>query len=182
MKPILTCCALALTLLFTGCDKAKDLIRINVTTSVNIDFDINPITETAIVYADEHENLVNELDAAIKAQNSSLGVENIKSAKAESCVVTSSSTGVPADNFTAFHGLTLSIKSDTRPTYQKFAGLTSPATLPYQVELPIDTNVDLTEFLKANTISYIVYYKGNRTTSTTLQCRARVTYLLNVGL
>jgi hypothetical protein len=171
MKPILTACALALTLLFTGCDKVKDLIKVNVTTSVNIDFEIDPINETAVTYTDIRANIANELDAVIKAENSELGVENIKSAKVQSCVVTTSATSAPDDNFTALNNLSLAIESDNK----------SP-TQPYSVELPVTANVDLKDYLKGNTFGYKFTYSGKRKTTTTLQCRARVTYLLNVGL
>ncbi|MFD2918496.1 hypothetical protein ACFS6H_02170 [Terrimonas rubra] len=182
MKPILTACALALTLLFTGCDKVKDLIKVNVTTSVNIDFEIDPINETAVTYTDIQANIANELDAVIKAENSELGVENIKSAKVQSCVITTSATSAPDDNFTALNNLSLAIESDNKPGYTTYAAITTSPTQPYSVELPITAGVDLKDYLKGNTFGYKFTYSGKRKTTTTLQCRARVTYLLNVGL
>lgn len=182
MKPVLTACALALTtLLFTGCDKVKDLIKVNVTTSVNVDFEIDPISQTTMEYSDIHENIANELDAVIKAENSELGIANIKSAKIQSCVVTTSATNVPDDNFQALSNLTLALKSDNKPTYTTYASVNNP-TQPYSIDVPVNGDVDLKDYLKGNFFGYKFAYTGKRTTTTKLQCRARITYLLNVSL
>jgi hypothetical protein len=183
MKPILTACALGLsTLLFTGCDKVKDLIKVNVTTSVNVDFEIDPMNQTAVTYTDLRENVANELDAIIKAENSELGIENIKSAKIESCVVTTTATSVPDDNFTALNNLSLAIKSDNKPTYITYAAITTTPPQPYSIEVPVTAGVDLKDYLKGNSFGYQFTYSGKRKTTTTLQCRARITYKLSVGL
>lgn len=182
MKRILSACAvLGATLLLTGCDKVKDLIKVNVKTSVEVSFKIDPITEIAVIEEDTYENVANTLDAAIKAENSDLGIANIKSAKVDACLVTTSNSDAN-NNFQALNKLALAIKSDTRPAFTTFAEITSTPAGPGSIEVPVNAGIDLADYLKSNTLGYTFKYAGNRTTTKTLQCKARITYLLQVGL
>ncbi len=183
MKRILSACALfSAVLLFSGCDKVKDLIKVNVKTTVEVNFEIDPITQTVENITEVYDNVANTLDAVIKAENSDLGIENIKSAKVEACVVSTTATSVADDNFQALNKFSISLKSDTKPTNTTFAALTATPPQAYTMEVPVNASVDLVDYLKSNKLAYTFEYKGNRKTTTKLLCKARITYLLKVSL
>jgi hypothetical protein len=172
----------ATVLMLASCEKIKDLAQINVgAQSQNVAFTIS------IVPGAGEQNLAAEavqlnIDSLIKAQNSSVGVNNIKSARV---------TGVrieildadSVNNFAVVEACKVMLSSDTKPEKVTIAELNgNPDEYKTSIDIPLNGDVDLADYMKGNSFSYTLWAKTRRGTTKEVHCTATISYDLKVGL
>lgn len=165
-----------------SCEKLKDLAQISVGAhSYDVEFAIPEITAAG------EQNLASDkvalnIDSIIKANNSSVGVNNIKSAKVQSVHIEI----IDADsinNFGVVESCKILLSSDTRPEAVTIAELSgNPDEFKTSIDVPVNGEVDLAEYLKANNYSYTLWAKTRRGTTKEVHCTASIGYDLKVGL
>jgi hypothetical protein len=181
MRKLMLLVAGATMMGFASCDKLKEIAQISVgAQSKDIEFSI-PIVPAAGEQDLASENVVLNIDSVIKANNSSVGVNNIKSAKV---------TGVHLEvldadqenNLAVIEAAKVILSSDTKTEPTTIAELTgNPDEYKTSIDIPVN-DVDLAEYLKSNNYSYTLWAKTRRGTTKEVKCKATISYDLKVGL
>jgi hypothetical protein len=177
-------CNLVLALLIIGlssCDKVKDSIKANVPVTLDqIEFDLPPS-----MGEDEFSETITthlNIDSLLKDANSSLSVNNIKSAKVESLtLIIDESTRFESDNFTAMSLLKTYLSSSSNPSSIEIAKAINP-TSEFEVAMQTDKDQDVKAYIVDNAISFRIYGKLKRNTTNILRCRAIVKLKITAGL
>lgn len=166
--------------LFTSCDKAKDLININIPMeTIDVAFEI-PVTKVGSVTLAEFNVSLNT-DSIIKANASSFGIANIRSVKIKSCEIKLSNASAE-DQFGVLSDCAAQIKSGTNDTWATFAQVSgNPDTFAETINLNVNADLDLKSYFSAASISYKITGTTRRATSTVLQAKAYIKYDMVVG-
>lgn len=172
---------LALSTLFSSCDKVKDLITINVPLkTADISFSIAPQSAGTQQSLAVFQLGIN-IDSVLKHENSSLGIGNIKSVKVKSITLTLSNA-TQSDNFGAFSACEAGLATNTNQTYTVFAGLTSnPDTYATTLDIPVK-DVELKDYFGATVFYYNLSGTARRATTTTLQGKATIQFSIDTKL
>ena len=171
---------LALSTVFTSCNKVKDLITINVPLqTADVKFTIDPVnagTGQLTIF----QFGVN-IDSVLKKENSSIGIGNIKKVKVKSITLTLTNA-TQADNFGAFSACEAGLASNTKPDYTTFAALTSnPDT--YATTLDITPkDVDLKDYFTSTVLFYKLSGTARRATTAPLNGTATIKFDIEAGL
>jgi len=172
---------LALSTLFTSCDKVKDLITINVPLkTAAINFTIAPQSAGTQQSVAAFQLGIN-IDSVLKHENSSLGVGNIKSVKVKS-ITLNLSNATQSDNFGAFSACEAGLATNTNQTYTVFAALTSnPDAYATTLSIPVK-DVELKDYFGATVFYYNLSGTLRRATTTTLQGTAVIEFSIDTKL
>lgn len=164
-----------------SCDKLKNLAKINVgAQSADIDFSI-PVTPAGEQNLAE-ANVTLNIDSVIKAYNSSVGVNNIKSAKVIALTLEVLDAD-SANNLALVEAAKVILSSDTKPTPVTIGELTNnPDEYKTSIDIPLNGDVDLAEYLRSNNYTYTLWAKTRRGTTKEVHCKAVVKYDIVVGL
>lgn len=171
---------LALSSLFTSCDKVKDLITVNVplqTADVKFTIDPQPVgTQTLSIF----QFGVN-IDSVLKKENSSLGTSNIKKVKVKSITLTLSNA-TQNDNFGALSACEAGLASNSISSYTAFAALTSnPDAYATTLTIPVK-DVDLKDYFNSTIFYYRLTGTTRRATTTKLNGTATIQFDIEAGL
>ena len=182
MKKSLLLVTAAAIMGLASCDKVKDMIKFNVgVQSQKAEFTVPILTsagEQSLAAASIHVNI----DSIIKAENSSAGVGNIKSAKVTE-VILEVQDADGDNNLAIVESAKVMLSSDTKTEMVTIAELTgNPDEYKTTITLPANANVDLADYLKASTYSYTLWVNTRRGTTKELHCKAIIKYDLVVGL
>ena len=169
---LLTILALAVTV--TSCKKLDNLVQVNVglqMAEVPFTIQANDVAGTA-TYT---ETIEFNVDSAIKANNASFGVANIKSATIDSVVVTLQD---PA-TFTGVTNVHASLSSDANTNTVTIASTTATSTSS-SLKLVPTSALDLTSYLNATSFTYS-FTSTNPVIPNPVQANADVYFHLVVG-
>ena len=180
-SPLKVLCALALSTVLFSCEKVKDAIKVNYSlTGAEATFYIDAQPAGTQELSQFFVKL--NIDSAIKANHSSFGVDNIKSAKIKSVVI-EVLNGEGQNTLGALSACHLAFASDNKPTPLTLASLTNnPDVAATSLNIPVDGNQELKDYLRAKSFIYHVSGTTRRPTTKQLQCKAIVTYDLQLGL
>jgi hypothetical protein len=182
MKKLLLLVAGATIMGLVSCDKVKDMIKFNVgVQSQNVDFAV-PILTNAGEQTLASESVTVNIDSIIKTKNASAGVGNIKSAKVTEVIL--EVQDADGDNSLGIvESAKVMLSSDTKTEMVTIAELTgNPDEYKTAITIPANGDVDLADYLKANTYSYTLLVTTRRGTTKELHCKAIIKYDLVVGL
>lgn len=166
--------------LFTSCNKLKDLVKVNVPLeTADVNFSIQP--QSAGTQALAGFAVVINIDSLLKAENSRLSISNIKKVKITGCkLVLLNSTA--NDHFGAFSAFEVNLASNTNTNYHKIAGISSnPDAAAVTLDLPV-SDTDLKDYFNSTSLNYQVSGTVRRATTTTLNCKATLTFDIEAGL
>jgi hypothetical protein len=165
-----------------SCDKLKELAKINVgAQSQDVEFNI-PVVSGAGEQNLAGANVYLNIDSIIKATNSSVGVNNIKSARVTAVSITVLEPD-SANNFAVVEACKVLLSSDTKPEQVTIAEMNgNPDEYKTTVDIPLNSSVDLAEYVKGNSYSYTLWAKTRRGTTKEVKCKATISYDLTVGL
>jgi hypothetical protein len=172
--------SIALGTLFTSCNKLKDLVNVNIPLqTADVNFIIQPQaagTQTLAGFA-----VAINIDSLLKAENSSLGISNIKKVKITGCkLVLLNSTA--NDHFGAFSALEVSLASNTNTNFKSIAAISSnPDAVAATLNIPV-SDTDLKDYFNSTSLSYIISGTVRRATTTTLNCKATLSFDIQAGL
>ena len=181
MRKLILLVAGATVMGLTSCEKLKDMAQIEVGAhSRDIEFTI-PVIAAAGEQNLASDNVVLNIDSIIKEYNSSVGVNNIKSAK-----VTAVHLEVldpdQENNLAVIESARVMLSSDTKPDATTIAELTdNPDEYKTSIDIPVK-DVDLAEYVKSNNYSYTLWAKTRRGTTKEVKCKATISYDLRVGV
>ncbi|MFT3824907.1 MAG: hypothetical protein QM731_13375 [Chitinophagaceae bacterium] len=163
--------------LFSACDKVKDALNLSITMEMaNVEFTI-PTQQVGTQTLAEISVPFN-VDSLIKAKASGFSVNSIRSAKIKSCTLTLLN-GTEANNFAALSACTAAFSSNNITTPVILAQLTSnPDSYATTLNLPVNSDTELKDYLKASSFSYVISGTTRRAITTALQCKATITYEL----
>jgi hypothetical protein len=170
----------AFTLLFSSCDKLKDLLKANVTLEAGDVSFIIPAQPAGTQTLAEFDVYLN-VDSLIKANASSFDISNIRSVKVKSCqlVVLNSTAN---DHFGVLSTCKAELASNGNSTWTTMAELASnPDATATTLDLPVNSDVELKDYFKATTLSYKISGTTRRATTTALICKAIVKFDAEVG-
>lgn len=174
---------LALSTLFTSCDKVKDLVTINVPLqTADIKFTIDPVAEGSIQETNFQFGI--SIDSVLKKENPDLGIGNIKKVKVKS-ITLNLTNATQADNWGAFSSAEAGFASNaTSPvSYITFASKSSnPDAYAEVLDLPVNSDVDLKDHFGATVFYYKVAATARRATTTTLEGSATIKFDIEAGL
>ncbi len=172
-------CAFALA----SCKKIKDAVKVNVALQMaDISFTIPVIEHEGAVTLGEFDVYVN-VDSIIKAKNSKLGAEHIKSVKIKSCTVQIlDDTIYPDDNFTVLQSCRAELSSNTKTAWETIAHTDSPVETPHKLELPVNSSLELKDYFKGTWFSYRITGTAVRPTTHTIDCKATLQFDISAGL
>lgn len=167
---------------FQACKKIKDLVKIEVPATMEVDFTIPPVPVTGVTGFGVY-NVAMDVDELIRSANKELDADNIESARIVSCIVTAQpNTTHPEDNFTAFSSLLAEFASNTKTDWVTIAQLTNPPTDGYSMELPVNSDAELKDYLKGSVFMYRVSGMAVRTTASAIKCKAKIKFMIKAGL
>ncbi|KAA5534674.1 hypothetical protein F0919_08650 [Taibaiella lutea] len=185
MKKILfplTLVAAILLLTLQSCDKVKDIVKANVPVTMEYDIVIPQVTD-ASQPASVTTDLAFDIDAAIKDANKQLGVGNVKSASLSSVTLSILPENQdPQDNLTALSMLNLSMSSDQKPEWVSICSLNQAPTEPYELNLPVNQNADLSGYFTSDNFHFKADVKANRTTTKVIKCKATIKFIVVASL
>lgn len=182
MKTLFTPLSIVCFLVFaalTSCNKLKDLIKVNVPLqTAEISFTIEPQTAGTKSLAGFQVNI--NIDSILKAENSKLGMDNIKSVKVKSCTIVAQNAS-DENNFGNLSACEASLAADSGP-YVKFAEITSnPETFSSSLNIPV-SDVELKDYFYTNVLKYQLSGTVRKATTATLHCTATVKFDIEAGL
>jgi hypothetical protein len=175
---------LALSTLFTSCDKVKDAIRIDIPTqTVTADFEIQKVAAGTVQETGFQWGF--NLDSTIKKSNPDLGIGNIKKAKITS-IVLNLKNSTQTDNWSSFSSAETGFASNAGGSignYITFATLPSIAETysSTTLEIPV-SDIDLKDQFGATIFYYKLKATARRATATTLTGTATIKFDVEVGL
>jgi hypothetical protein len=137
----------AVSITMTSCKKLDNLVNVNVGLQMaQVPFQINEQGANTSV---DSATIYFNVDSAIKANNASLGVANIKSAKVDSIVFNNLTSG----SFVNVTAVSAAFHSDTYTPLVSIAANTAVSSTTSLTILPA-TTLDLTNYLKATSFTY----------------------------
>ena len=171
-----------LTIVNTSCKKLKNAAKINIELSyANIDFTIPTITAAGPATLMAKDVYLN-VDSLIKANNGALSAGNIKSVTVKSCVITMID-GDANNNFSALQSAKADFKSNVNSNWYTIAEITNnPDVEDYEIEIPVNSSINLKDYFNATTFSYTIYGEARKATTHPIQCKATIKYNLEAGL
>ncbi len=169
-------------LALSSCNKLKDAAKVNIgLSSTKVDFTIPIITQTGPVQLAAFNEYVN-VDSIIKANNASVAASNIQSVYITSCEITMLD-GDAVNNFAVLESGKAELSSNTKPDMITVAEVTNnPDMLSYELDLPVNSSINLKEYFNATTFSYKLSGTARRTTTKEIHCTATIKYNLVAGL
>jgi len=180
-KRILTILFLAaIPLFFSQCKKIIESIKVNVPVSMEEDFTIPVIedTDNALSIAFTTEADINSL---ISEQNSSLGIDNIRSVKIKGVSVhLANDQQDEVNNLSALESMSLYLSSDNHPNEVLIAHTTSVSD-PFYAELSTE-DTDLKDYFTGNTFHFRVELKGAHTTTQEIEASSKMEFTVTAGL
>mgnify|MGYP001185106141 FL=1 len=164
-----------------SCDKIKDAVEVDLkATSSNISFIIPILEEPGNATLGESKVYLN-VDSLIKAHESKLGSDNIRTVKLEKCTITIVD-GDSVNNFGALESCKIQFSSQGKPEMVTITELTNnPDEETHTLELPV-TDKELSGYFDSKWFNYVVSGKARRATTKTMECKATVTYTITAGL
>ncbi len=186
MKKIIYTSVALLLLGFTvlpACNKLKELAKVNLTLdNAKGEFDMPELTAIGEVNLGTADTYIN-LDSLIKAENSDVSANNIRSVHMKSCTLVLTN-GTAINNFSALESCKLEIKSNKKTDYVQMASVTNnPDVEAYSLNMPVDQSIELKDyFLNANVFTIKVSGKNRKMTTQPLHCRVELKYTLEAGL
>jgi len=167
---------------FISCDKIKDLVKVDVPVTTEIEFIIPVITQTGNTTFGSYEVPV-DVNELIKSSNDELSIENIKSAKIESCIVTAEqNTAHPNDNFTALSAIKAEFASNTKTDFIEVASIATTPSNGYEIDVPVNSDLDVKDYMTGTTFKYRVSGVATRVTSSEIKCKAKIKFIVRAGL
>ena len=173
---------LALSTLFTSCDKVKDLVTINVPLqTADVKFTIEPVAEGNMQETAFQWGI--NIDSVLKKENPDLGIGNIKKVKVKS--ITLNLTKSPQDdNWSSFTAAEAGFASNaiSPVSYITFASKSNiPDTYATTLDLTVN-DVDLKDHFGATVFYYKVSATARRATTTALEGTATIKFDIEAGL
>ena len=150
---------------FTGCKKIKELVTVEIPVTMEVNFTIPIIEAPGLTGFGTYEVPVN-VNEIIKSSNSDMSVNNIKSARIVSCVVTATPVpNYPDDNFTVLSAINADFSSNTKTEWVQIAALAGIPANGYSLDLPTNGDTELKDYLTGSLFRYKVSGTSIRTTS-----------------
>lgn len=171
------------TMLLSSCDKIKDLISVDAPIKLEFEFELDKDNPTAATFEDGY-NIEEELNEFLKDQNNKLDIDNIKSVKLQSCVVTiTPNASMPNDNLTALS----SFKMEASPTknladFVILADMPNAPTNGYEVSVPVNSKLEMKSYLKGRDFQYRMSYRTSRKLESDVTGKAVLTFIVKAGL
>ncbi len=167
---------------FVSCDKIKDLVKVEVPVTTEVEFTIPVITETGNTAFGTYDVSV-DVNELIKSSNSEVSIENIKSARIQSCIVTAENNNAfPNDNFTALSSIKAEFASNVKSDFVEIANIATPPANGYEVDVPVNSDLEIKDYMSGTTFKYKVSGVATRTTTSEIKCKAKIKYLVKAGL
>jgi hypothetical protein len=179
-KMALAACLIAAPVFLPGC---KKLLQADVNfTSQDVNFDINPVSDTAVVTTIGSATVTENIDSLIKAETKgALGIANIKHAYITNCEITIQNAD-QNNNFANFQSCSASFTSNTNSTPVQLGSVTNNSVnYSSDLTLPIDNSIDYAPYLNATTFYYTATGKLRTPITTTLHCTAKVKFKIHVS-
>jgi hypothetical protein len=174
---------LALSTLFTSCDKVKDLVTINVPLqTADVKFTIEPVAAGNIQHATFQWGI--NIDSVLKKENADLGIGNIKKVKVKS-ITLNLTNATQTDNWASFSAAEAGFASNAISpiSYITFASKASnPDTYATTLDLSVNSDVDLKDHFGATIFYYKVSATARRATTTALEGTATIKFDIEAGL
>jgi len=121
------------------------------------------------------------VDSFIKATTgSTLGISNITSVKLSSCTITITSGENTTNNFANFSSCDASFYSNNDNTPYEISIPSNPDVYSTTLTMPVDTTVELKNYLSGSTFTYSLSGKLRRATTVPLTCTISYSFTMNV--
>lgn len=174
--------AFALLLGASACKKIKEATQISIPlTTEEVAFTIPMIISVGTQEIASVTFPIN-IDSIIKANNVEFATKNIKSVNVNSCKLMLLD-GDATDNFSALQDCAVRFTSNVNSGEVILAEITNnPDVASQELVIPVKSSLDLTSYFKTNSFSYRVTGTTRKTTSKPLQCKARLSFTMKVGL
>ena len=178
-KPLLALSVLAT--IFSSCNKIAQSLQYNLTMqSATVTVTLPPYSSTGISVSGTQTNTLN-IDSFVRANTGGLlGVNNIQSAKLDSCSIQllNYNTNMNFANFSSCNA-SFYTNSNNSPITCNIAS--NPDVYSYYLSLPVDTTQELKGyFTNTNTFTYTVGGKLRRPTTDSLRAAITFTFKLHV--
>ncbi len=185
MKKTLTSFAVTIlasaVLLLSSCDKAKDLVKVNVAMqSADISFIIHEQPAGTQTLA-EFTTLLN-VDSLIKSEASSMGISNIKSVKIKSCTFELINSDAQ-NHFGALSACKAQLFTNANNTVVTLAEIINNSdAAASKLDLPVNADLELKNYFSGTSFYYKISGTTRRATNKPLQARATIKFNVQVGL
>jgi hypothetical protein len=172
---------IASVFMLQSCTKIGNALQYNLALqSGSVTVAIPPMTNTgSIASVDAGSNTIN-IDSFIKAHTAGLlGVANIQSVKLTSCTITVQN-GNSANNFANFESCSAAFSSNAESTPYSVNIADNPDAYATSLTMPVDTAIELKNYLVGNQFNYSVGGKLRRSTTDTLNCTIQFQFNIRV--
>lgn len=176
--PLRLVACMALGILVISCEKAKELVKVNVPLeTAEIRFSI-PEQQAGVQSFVEFNAILN-IDSMIKAANANFGARNIRSLKLKNCNITASNSNA-INHFGALSNCKASFHSINN-SWVDLAELTNnPDAQAGSISLPVK-DAELKTYFSGTSFSYKVSFTTRTATNAALNCKALLKFDAEVG-
>ncbi|XZF12913.1 hypothetical protein ACTHGU_14090 [Chitinophagaceae bacterium MMS25-I14] len=178
---ILFCLAAGTAVMFQGCNKLKDAVKADVTLTSDMTFDI-PVIPSPGSASLATQGIYMNVDSTIRAANSQLSADNIKSVKLKSFRL-EMQNGDNGNNFANLSACTVAFNSTAKSDFVTLAEITdNPDVTAYTLDLPVNSSVDLKDYFNSSYFTYRLSATARRATTKELTVKATIQYTVTAGL
>lgn len=163
----------------SSCDKLAGLVQYNLALqTASAEVVLPPSTDT-VGSASGSQIVYYNIDSFIKAStNNVLGMNNIESAKIQSCTITIENP-TTANNFANFRNASGSVYSNSNTTPFTMS-VSNDDVYKTVLNLPVDTSVNLKSYMTGNQFTYTVGGTLRRATTDSLHCKVEFKFKVHV--
>lgn len=163
-----------------SCDKVASLLQYDLAMqTASAEVVIPPTTDT-VGSSSGSQTVYYNIDSFIKANTGNvLGLNNITSAKIQSCTITLENP-TSANNFANFRSAYGSVYSNSNTTPYTLSITSNPDTYSDVLTMPLDTSVNLKPYLTGNQITYSMGGSLRRATTDSIHCRVEFKFKIHV--
>lgn len=168
--------------LFSSCEKLKEIVNVDVPLS----FDYT-ITIPASPLAEDVEiptvNIVTNVEETIKEFTKESKIGEIRSVHFSSATIeVLEESRYEDDNLTSISNFEINMNSTSKSQWTTLVDLTSTPTHPYELELPVNTTVNVKDYFFANDFSFNGTVGLSKPTTKEVKCKMKVNVKINVSI
>ncbi|HEX6429619.1 MAG TPA: hypothetical protein VF008_18130 [Niastella sp.] len=170
----------AFVVCISSCNKIKGLVKVNVPMqSADISFTI-PAQPSAGTYTLAQFSTSLNVDSLIKAENSSLGINNIKSVKITACAITLQNADT-LNHFGVLSTCKAELSTNNNSTLATLAELSSNRdTATSYLNLPVNSSLELKNYFSGTSFYYKISGTTRRPITKDLQAKATIKFDVQV--
>lgn len=182
-KTILCAIAIASSAFFsTSCEKIKEIVNVDV--PLTFDYTITiPASPLATDVEIPTVSVMTNVEEIIKDYTKESKIGEIRKVYFSTATVeVLEESRYEDDNLTSISSFVLNMNSTSKSQWTSLVNLDSTPTDPYELELPVNTTIDVKDYFFANDFSFNGTVGMTKSTTKDIKCKMKVKVKINVSI